>query len=185
MKQKKNDLWDVVKQVALGRVETPVLPVKFKEFNEYISPPIHPESRKAIGILDYQIKYFDAWQKYHKLILNKSRKIGATETALRIILYNIFMGRYADHGIIIVAGNKQQVANKFIKRLANIMKLKKHGFKDLEGVDWSYNDLVTRGSSSSLEFYNGALVEAFPANDSVRGLDNTICIFMSEAAFID
>ena len=129
--------------------------------------------------------YFNAWQNHHKVILNKSRKIGATETALRIIMYNILTGAYADHGVMIVAGNKQTVANKFIQRLTGILKIRKHGFTDLNGVAWGYNDIITSETNSSVNFFNNTLVEAFPAGDSTRGIENTICIFMSEAAFID
>ncbi len=150
-----------------------------------IGLPLHPETLQPIGIPGYQQEYFELIQQYHKIILNKSRKIGATETALRTILYNILTGPYANHGIMIVAGNKQTIANKFIKRMNDILKLKHDGFTDLNGVDWGYNDIITNNTSSQIEFFNGALVEAFPANDSVRGLENTICIFMSEVAFID
>lgn len=177
--------WSTIRAQALGKTEIPLFPSAFDRFNEMIGLPLHPETLKPIGIPDYQVEYFDAIQQYHKIILNKSRKIGATETALRTILYNIMLGHYADHGIMIVAGNKQTIANKFIKRMNNIMKIHHKGFTDLRGVDWNYNDLVVSSTSSHIEFFNGAVVEAFPANDSVRGLENTICIFMSEVAFID
>jgi len=83
---------------------------------------------------------------------------------------------------MIVAGNKQTVANKFIKRMYNILR---PGFSDLNKNSWGVDTILTNHSSSYLEFFNGAYVEAFPASDSVRGIENTICIFMSEAAFID
>jgi len=164
----------------LGRI--PYLPNDFTEFNTMIGDPIHPETRAHTPMLDYQVDYFNKVQQNHKLILNKSRKIGATETALRIILYNILLGPYSNHGIMIVAGNKQTVANKFIKRMYNILR---PGFSDLNKNSWGVDTILTNHSSSYLEFFNGAYVEAFPASDSVRGIENTICIFMSEAAFID
>ena len=158
------------------------LPQDFTEFNTMIGNPIHPETRQPTKMLDYQVDYFDKVTQNHKLILNKSRKIGATETALRIILYNILLGPYSNHGIMIVAGNKQTVANKFIKRMYNILQ---PGFNDLNNNYWGAENLLNSHSSNVLDFHNGAFVEAFPASDSVRGIENTICIFMSEAAFID
>ena len=64
------------------------VPEGFKAFNEMIGLPVHPGTGNETEVFEYQVEYFDAWQKHHKLILNKSRKIGATETALRIIAYN-------------------------------------------------------------------------------------------------
>ncbi len=158
------------------------LPEGFKDFNAVVGNPLHPENMKPSPILPFQQDYFDTWMAHHKVILNKSRKIGATETALRIILYNILQGRYADHGVMIVAGNKQSIANKFITRLYNTVR---RGFKDLNGNIWNVDDLISRRNADSLQWFNGCLVEAFPASDSVRGIENTICIFMSESAFID
>jgi len=126
--------WSIPQQVAQGKTEIPVFPSAFGKFNEMIGLPLHPETLQPIGIPQYQQDYFDTIQKYHKIILNKSRKIGATETALRTILYNILTGPYANHGIMIVAGNKQTIANKFIKRMNDILKLKHDGFTDVNGV---------------------------------------------------
>ena len=57
------------------------VPKGFEEFNEMIGLPIHPGTAKKTPIFDYQDEYFQACQKHHKLILNKSRKIAPTETA--------------------------------------------------------------------------------------------------------
>jgi len=175
--------WRIPQSLAV-KVDSKVLllPPAFKEFNGVIGNPTHPETGDKNPIFDYQVDYFKAVQQYHKVILNKSRKIGATETALRIILYNILMGNYANHSVMIVAGNRQSIANKFIKRMRNILR---EGFVDLNGIPWYTESLITNDTSSYLEFFNGCEVEAFPAADAVRGIENTICIFMSEAAFID
>lgn len=164
----------------LGKI--PNLPLDFTEFNTIIGNPIHPEIREPTNMLDYQCDYHNKIRMYHKLILNKSRKIGATETALRSIIYSILTGIYANRGIMIVSGNKQALANKFIKRMYNIIK---PGFMDMADYAWSEDALIEDHSSSYIDFFNGAHVEAFPASDSVRGIENTACIFMSEAAFID
>jgi len=124
-------------------------PVDFVAFNRLIGNPIHPNTEQPTDIFDYQLEYFNAVHLKHKVILNKSRKIGATETALRIIAYNCFdhydkdgnkiKGRYVGHHIMIVAGNKQSVANKFIKRFRNIFR---DGFTDLYDNHWEREDLM-------------------------------------------
>ena len=132
-------------------------------------------------VFDYQIDYFDAWQKHHKLILNKSRKIGATETALRIIAYNCLRGNYSGHRVMIVAGNKQDVANRFIQRFKSLFT---NGFTDLTGKEYTYEDIITKEDSKSC-LVNNAYVQAYPSNESVRGEENVKCVFMSECAFIN
>jgi len=157
------------------------VPKGFEEFNEMIGLPIHPGTGKKTPIFDYQDEYFKAWQKHHKLILNKSRKIGATETALRIIAYNCLNGRYSGHRVMIVAGNKQEVANRFIQRFKSLFT---NGFTDLTGKEYTYEDIITKEDSKSC-LVNNAYVQAYPSNESVRGEENVKCVFMSECAFIN
>jgi len=157
------------------------IPKGFKEFNEMIGLPIHPGTGKETKVFDYQVDYFDAWQNHHKLILNKSRKIGATETALRIIAYNCLVGNYSDHRVMIVAGNKQDVANRFIQRFKSLFY---KGLTDLNNKRFEYEDIVIQEDSKSC-IINGTYIQAYPANESVRGEENVICVFMSECAFIN
>ena len=126
--------------------------------------------------------YFNAWRKHHKLMLNKSRKIGATEIALRIICYCCLLGIYSHHKVMIVAGNNQDVANTFIDRFRGLIS---NGFKDLNGKFWKYDDIVTHDSAKLLKLVNGIEIEAYPANEAVRGIANVKCVFMSECAFIN
>ena len=157
------------------------VPKDFAKFNNMIGAPIHPGTGVATPIFDYQDDYFKAWQKHHKLILNKSRKIGATETALRIIAYNCITGRYSGHRVMIVAGNKQEVANRFIQRFKSLFT---KGFTDLDGITYEYDDIITKEDSKSC-IVNNTYVQAYPANESVRGEENVKCVFMSECAFIN
>jgi len=170
----------------MGQVDTkgPRIPTdSFKEFNKVVGRAIHPATGKPTDIFDYQEEYERAWNKYHKLILNKSRKIGATETALRIIAYNCMNGTYrSQHRVMIVAGNKQEVANRFIERFVAIFG---EGFEDLDGKYWGINDLILERKASKVILYNGIVIQAYPANESVRGEENVICVFMSESAFIN
>jgi len=165
-------------------------PLDFIAFNRLIGNPIHPNTEQLTDIFDYQKEYFLSVEEYHKVILNKSRKIGATETALRIIAYNCFdhydkdgnkiRGKYVGHHIMIVAGNKQTVANKFIKRFRNIFR---DGFTDIFDNPWQREDLMDLKPDHHIEMFNGTTIEAYAASEAVRGEANVICIFMSEAAF--
>ena len=160
----------------------PYLPDDFVEWNRIVYPPLHPATRLPTDIYDYQVEYFEAVRDFHKVVLNKSRKIGATETALRIILYNILQGNYSGQKVMIVAGNNQTIANKFISRM---MKMLSKKFKDLNGKYWDYTNLLRKYNSRYMEFMDGTQVEAYPANEGVRGEENVICVFMSEVAFIN
>lgn len=145
-----------------------------------VGNPIHPDTGKATDIFDYQEEYEEAWNLHHKLMLNKSRKIGATETALRIIAFNCFNGKYLGHRVMIVAGNKQAVANRFLERFLDIFK---KGFTDLNDRTWSYEELVPDSNSYQATLCNGVFIQAYPANESTRGEENVICVFISEAGF--
>lgn len=162
--------------------QDPKVPKTFKEFNRVVGQPVHPQTGEFTDVYDYQEEYEQAWNKYHKLILNKSRKIGATETALRIIAFNCFNGRYLGHRVMIVAGNKQDVANRFIERFVAIFG---QGFTDLDDKWWSLDEIIPERKSSKIRLWNGITIQAYPANESTRGEENVICVFMSECAFIN
>lgn len=168
------------------------MPNDFQSFNGVIGYAIHPETGKATPVYDYQLEYFNAWQEFHKLLMVKSRKIGATETALRIILYNCFdhwdergkfyPSRYKGHHVMLVAGNKQSIANKLIRRMKKAIR---NGFTDLAGKKWMYADIVKQEASNKLELWNGTTIEAYPASEAARGEENVICVFFTEPASIN
>lgn len=167
------------------------LPVGFIEFNRVVGNPKHPNTGIRTDIFDFQLEYYEAVKDYHQVILNKSRKIGATETALRIIAYNCFdhykrkkllKGKYIGHTVMIVAGNKQEIANTFIQRFKDIFR---DGFTDEIGNHYEYKDIIVNDKASMIEFFNGTIIKAFPAGDSVRGEANVVCVFMSETAFVN
>ena len=171
----------------------PNIPVdNFKEFNRVVGNPKLPATGEANDIFDYQEAYEKEWNTHHKLILNKSRKIGATETALRIIAYNCMNGTYLPHHrIMILAGTKQDMSNRFLARFKAIFD---KGFTDKSDVFWSTAKKAGEGkderpifseqkSSHKLTMYNGINIQAYPANEAVRGEENIVCVFISEAAF--
>ena len=171
------------KQLETSKISSiPVMPEDFGAFNEMIGLPKNPNTGKPTEILNYQIEYFDAIRKYHKVILNKSRKIGATETALRSIAYNCF-GRYAGHNVMIVAGNRQAQADEFLERFCELFN---DGFVDLKGNEFSFSDVIVSRRKSQVEFWNGTKVSTYSARpESLRGPEDVVCVYISEAAHIN
>ena len=150
----------VKKQLESSKISfIPSMPEDFAEFNEMIGLPKNPNTGEPTEILDYQIEYFDAIRDHHKVILNKSRKIGATETALRCIAYNCF-GRYAGHNVMIVAGNRQAQANEFLERFRELFN---DGFVDLNGNEFSFSDVIISKKESQVVFFNGTKVSTYSA----------------------
>lgn len=154
----------------------------FDGYKKMLGYTKHPATNEPTPPFDYQIDYRNKWRKHHKLILNKSRKIGATETGLGVIGECTLDDTYAERRVMIVAGNRQAIANRFIERFLAQFPEK---FTDYAGKVWKYGDIIMDENSSSVDFYNGAHVEAYPANESVRGEENVKCVFMSEVAFIN
>lgn len=168
------------KIVQLGSTDSGIkIPKEFKKFNEMIGLPLHPKTKKPTKIFDYQNDLDRIINIYHRVLLNKSRKIGATDTALRSIARNCFE-RYAGYDIMFVAGNRQRQADRLLTRFD---KLFWHGFTDLGGIKWTYSDIITKKASSNLEFFNGTTIHTFPAvPEALRGSENVICVFLDEAA---
>lgn len=157
----------------------PAIPDDFTQFNEMIGLPFHPKTKQSTRIFDYQNELDRVINQYHRVLLNKSRKIGATETGLRSIAKNCF-DRYAGGDIMIVAGNRQRQADRLLDRFD---KLFWNGFVDLNENKWKYIDIITKKASSSLEFFNGTTIHTFPAApEALRGSENVICVLLDEAA---
>ena len=58
-------------------------------------------------------------------------------------------------------------------------------YEDLKNCSWTEKDIILNDSSSSVQFFNGTVIEAYPATESVRGEADVVCVFMSESAFIN
>ena len=48
-----------------------------------------------------------------------------------------------------------------------------------------YRRFNSERKASKIKMWNGIIIQAYPANESVRGEENVICVFMSECAFIN
>lgn len=173
------------------------IPNDFQQFCEMLGYPQNRNTGESQKMTDYQLEYDYAINNYHKVIVNKSRKLGATESAIRSIAKNVF-GRYAGHDVMIVAGNQLNIAREILKRFDELFfedPKTGHVFKtpDADGNLWSRNELIRKTSINSqfpvIEFRNDTRVFCFAASKSgksqtFRGPDDTICIFLSEAAHV-
>lgn len=162
----------------------------YEKFNEAIGLPLNRNTGLPQQMTPYQIQYHDAIEKHHKVIVNKSRKIGATEAVLRSIALNVF-GRYAGHDIMIVAGNYLRIATELLKRVDELFNDNKDGFAYADSENKYHRSEIIKnakfGSSPEIEFCNGTRIMAFAAlktagSQSFRGTDDVTCIFVSEAA---
>lgn len=158
----------------------PKLPADdFVKFNEIIGNPKHPETAERSPILDFQLDLHSRMRKTRRHITNKSRKIGSSEIHLRTgaeLTFNEMIG----HGGMIVFGNRQNEANKFID---DMDALYHDGFTDLNGKKWNYGDIVSNKRSNRIEFYWDTYFESFPADDkSLRSQKNIRFVMVSEAA---
>lgn len=175
-----------------------------------IGNPYSKVLNKSQDMAPFQVDYHNAIQEYHWVISLKSRKIGATDTAITSFALNCF-DRYVGHDVMIVAGNELRIAKEILLRFYEFFTDKHHddgfyAFKQIEpeyieaGYTWQeaqkkgqkifYDDLIKSARLSQdpiVEFKNGTRVFAFASSkqekaQSFRGTDDVIAILVSEAA---
>ena len=171
------------RKILINNHTIPRLPINdFVKFNEIIGLPKHPATLIPSKMLPHQIKMRDTVREHHRTIVNKSRKIGSTETHLRIIAEGCF-NQYMGHTGIIVFGNRQNEANKKLDEFENLFH---NTWTDLDGKKWKYGDLVMNKKSNKLELYSGVTIETYPAEPTaLRGPANVKFVLFSEAAHIN
>src|SRR3989338_1177630 len=185
-------------------------PTDFINFRRMIGNPYSKVLDKVQDMAPFQEDYHNAIQEFHWVIPLKSRKIGATDTAITSFALNCF-DRYTGHDVMIVAGNELRIAKEILLRFYEFFTDKHHedgfyAFRQIEpeyldaGYTWQesqkkgqkifYNDLIKSARLSQdpvIEFNNGARVFAFAASkqekaQTFRGTDDVIAILVSEAA---
>ena len=179
-------------------------------FRRMIGNPVSKITNLEQDMAPFQVDYHNAIQDFHWIIPLKSRKLGATETAITSIALNCF-DRYIGHDIMIVAGNEVRVAKEILLRFYEFFEDREHkdgiyAFRGLdptlvdkrhpwqkvhaEGHKYHYDDFIKSAHLSqdpTITFTNGTRVMAFAASrqekaQTFRGADDVICIFLSEAA---
>lgn len=185
-------------------------PTDFIDWRRMIGNPYSKTLNQFQDMAQFQADYHNAIQEFHWVIPLKSRKIGATDTAITSFALNCF-DRYVGHDVMIVAGNELRIAKEILLRFYEFFTDKHHddgfyAFRQIEpeylesGYTWQeaqkkgtkifYNDLIKNARLSQdpvIEFNNGTRVFAFAASkqekaQSFRGTDDLIAILVSEAA---
>jgi hypothetical protein len=159
----------------------------FQKWNEMIGFPISkPLGDKPNPMAPFQLKYHDLVHEFYWILFNKSRKLGATSTKIRSEALDVF-GKYVGHDVALMGGNNESVSKEMLLRLDELFE---DGFTDLDGIKWRHDDLIVKYKESApplMEFYNGTRVMGYAASksgksNSIRGADDIISIFLTEAA---
>ena len=158
----------------------------YVEFNERIGLPFSRITDQRSPMTKYQIEYSDAINKYHSIILNKTKKGGFTDAFLRHVAHQVFH-RYAGHEVVLVAGNKEPIARDIMQRLYDLFE---NGLTDNNNIHWTRDQLIPSFTKNPLlmRWFNGTKIIGSTASKSgkaspVRGYSDVICWFITEAAF--
>jgi len=179
-------------------------------FRRMIGNPRSKLTNELQDLADFQVEYHQAIQDHHTVELLKSRKLGATETAITGFGLNAF-DRYAGHDCMIIGGNKESVAVEILVRYDELFHDRtqpdgKYAFRHVEpelleaGYSWDeawskgtkyyYNDLISMsrfGTDPVVRHKNDTRVMAFAASrqekaQTFRGADDVIAAFLTEAS---
>ena len=181
-----------------------------REWRRMIGNPLSKITNELQDLADFQVEYHDAIQEHHTVELLKSRKLGATETAITGFGVNAF-DRYAGHDAMIIAGTKESMAVEVLMRYDELFHDKtqpdgKYAFRQVEpelldagytweeawskGTKYYYNDLISMarfGKDPVVRHTNDTRVMGYPASrqekaQTFRGADDVIAAFLTEAA---
>lgn len=158
----------------------------YQSFNEAIGWPYSRITDKRTKMTTYQITYHESIKKYHRILLNKTKKGAFTEAFIRHTAMEIF-GSYAGHEVIFMAGNRAGIALDVMERF-NLLFEDNNGFTDNAGKKWQYGDIVLSFSKTNMimELYNGTKVIGSAASNSgraspIRGYSDVVAWFLTEA----
>lgn len=162
--------------------------LEFRDFNERIGNPWSRILDERVPLTDYQVFYHESINKYHRIMVNKTKKGAFTEGFLRHAAKEVF-GHYAGHEVIFMAGNAAPIALDVLERFNNLFE-EENGFIDQNDKKWAYGDLImsfTRSAPMKLELYNGTRILGTPASKSgkaqaMRGYSDVVAWFLTEAA---
>jgi len=159
----------------------------YRDYNKRIGNPWSRILDERVPLTDYQVDYHESINKYHRIMVNKTKKGAFTEGFLRHAAKEVF-GHYAGHEVIFMAGNAAPIALDVLERFNNLFE-EEDGFIDQNDKRWHYGDLImsfTRSSPMKIDFYNGTKYLATPASKSgkaqaMRGYSDVVAWFLTEA----
>jgi len=157
----------------------------FQEFNKALGWPYSRITDQRVKMTTYQIKYHHSIKKYHKILLNKTKKGAFTEGFIRHAAKEVF-DSYAGHEIVIMAGNKASIALDVMERFDALFD---NGLTDYDGKHWRYGDIIEYFNKTEMvvKFYNNTKAIGSPASiggkaSPVRGYSDVVAWFLTEAA---
>lgn len=121
-------------------------------FKKMIGNPLSKITNMQQNLAPFQVDYHESIQSFHRVMMLKSRKLGATETAITSIALNCF-NRYSGHDVLFVAGNELKISREVLYRFYEFFQDKDHSdgryaFKHLKPeyvkplktgeIDWEY-----------------------------------------------
>ena len=117
----------------------------------------------------FQIEIDDIIEKWHKLLVNKSKKIGITAGVLRSIARRCWT-TYAGHEVMLCAGNREVHSKSLMERFVPLME--------------KFHDNIVEQTDSHMLLTNGTEINAYPSNaEATVGRPNVICVYLDEAAY--
>ncbi|AJZ75175.1 hypothetical protein SU86_000870 [Candidatus Nitrosotenuis cloacae] len=136
-------------------------------FRRMLGNPLSKLTGQIQDLAPFQVDYHMAIQTQHRVIMNKSRKLGATETVNTSFALNVF-DRYAGHDILYGAGNELKVAREVLYRLYELFMDKDHpdGRYAFRYFDPEYIPKIESGSMTWEEAMDGA--EKIHESDLIR-----------------
>lgn len=108
-------------------------------FRRMVGNPLSKLTGQTQDLAPFQVDYHNAIQQFHKVVMLKSRKLGATETVNTSFALNAF-DRYKGHDMLFTAGNELKVSREALYRFYEFFMDKKHkdgyyAFKYLDPKD--------------------------------------------------
>lgn len=178
------------KPVGIRSTDNPQInKLSYTEYQEKLGLPWSRITNKRVPLTTYQITYHNCIKKYHKILVNKTKKGGFTDGFIRHTAIEAF-DSYAGHEVVLMAGNKASIALDILKRF-NLLFEENNGFTDQDGKRWTYGDIILQfkrtPTDMSVEFYNGFKAIGSSASKGgtaspVRGLSDVAMWFLTEAA---
>lgn len=176
----------ITKPLTIKNPYTPsISKFNYQTFNEAIGLPYSRITDKRVPMTTYQITYHEVIKKYHRILLNKTKKGAFTEAFIRHTAMEIF-DTYAGHEVIFMAGNRAGIALDVLNRFDSLFD---DGFTDDSGKKWKYGDIIMSFSKTNMviELYNGTKIIGSSASNSgkaspIRGYSDVVAWFLTEAA---
>ncbi len=141
------------------------IPSTYIEFNRFIGNPRGKE------MTPYQLQIDSALDTFGKVIVNKTKKGGLTESSLRSILIRAYTRYPAGSEIMLIPGNNREHSESLIQRLLGLINPK-------------LSHTIKRDTKHSILLNNGVLIRSYPSTPrSVVGRVNVRFVYIDELGF--